>query len=238
MQMKMIAGGGGGGLTIEQPENNIVRGAYYALISALSGAQTMALCSYDEAYTIPTEKAALISLRTMQILVEEMGLCDTADPLGGSYYVEWLTNEMEQRIVAEMEKVDTEMGGIVRAVSEGAIQRAVAHQALQYEKGLQDGSIPKVGVNKYRIEEEARDVALHEYKPEQAEDAIRRTAQIRANRDQRAAAAALEKVREAAASGQNVMPAMMDAVRAYATLGEITAVLKQVFGVFREPVRL
>jgi methylmalonyl-CoA mutase N-terminal domain/subunit len=103
---------------------------------------------------------------------------------------------------------------------------------------LQDGSIPKVGVNKYRIEEEARDVALHEYKPEQAEDAIRRTAQIRANRDQRAAAAALEKVREAAASGQNVMPAMMDAVRAYATLGEITAVLKQVFGVFREPVRL
>jgi methylmalonyl-CoA mutase N-terminal domain/subunit len=238
MQMKMIAGGGGGGLTIEQPENNIVRGAYYALISALSGAQTMALCSYDEAYTIPTEKAALISLRTMQILVEEMGLCDTVDPLGGSYYIEWLTNEMEQRIVAEMKKVDTEMGGIVRAVSEGAIQRAVAHQALQYEKGLQDGSIPKVGVNKYRIEEEARDVALHEYKPEQAEDAIRRTNQIRANRDQGAAAAALDRVREAAAGGQNVMPAMMDAVRAYATLGEITAALKQVFGVFREPVRL
>ncbi|MEK9164587.1 MAG: acyl-CoA mutase large subunit family protein, partial [Chloroflexota bacterium] len=163
LQMKMIAGGGGGGLTVEQPENNIVRGAYYALISALSGAQTMALCSYDEAYTIPTEKAALISLRTMQILVEEMGLCDTADPLGGSYYVEWLTAEMERRIVEEMKRVDGEMGGIVRAVSDGVVQREVARQAWQFEKGIQDGTIPKVGVNRFRMEEEERDVALHEY---------------------------------------------------------------------------
>ncbi|MBI3762675.1 MAG: methylmalonyl-CoA mutase [Chloroflexi bacterium] len=240
MQMKMIAGGGGGGLTIEQPENNIVRGAYYALISALSGAQTMALCSYDEAYTIPTEKAALISLRTMQILVEEMGLCDTADPLGGSYYVESLTNEMEQRIVAEMKRVDTEMGGIVRAVSEGAVQREVAHQAWKTEQGIQDGSIPKVGINKYWMDasQEQRDVELHEYKSEQAEESIRRLSAVRASRYQPAATAALEKVRGAAANGQNVMPAMMDAVKAYATLGEITKTLKGVFGEFREPVRL
>jgi methylmalonyl-CoA mutase N-terminal domain/subunit len=238
MQMKMIAGGGGGGLTIEQPENNIVRGAYYALISALSGAQTMALCSYDEAYTIPTEKAALISLRTMQILVEEMGLCDTADPLGGSYYVEWLTNEMENRIAAEMKRVDEEMGGIVRAVSEGAVQREVAHQAWKTEQGFQDGSIPKVGVNKFRLEEEQRDVALHEYKSEQAEESIRRLNAVRASRDPQAVSAALEKVRQAATGGQNVMPAMMDAVRVYATLGEITKTLKQVFGEFREPIRL
>jgi methylmalonyl-CoA mutase N-terminal domain/subunit len=238
MQMKMIAGGGGGGLTIEQPENNIVRGAYYALISALSGAQTMALCSYDEAYTIPTEKAALISLRTMQILVEEMGLCDTADPLGGSYYVEWLTNEMEGRITAEMKRVDEEMGGIVRAVGEGAVQREVAHQAWKTEQGFQDGSIPKVGVNKFRMDEEQRDVALHEYRPEQAEESIRRLNAVRASRDLQAVSAALNKVREAAANSQNVMPAMMDAVRVYATLGEITKTLKQVFGEFREPVRL
>ena len=240
LQMKMIAGGGGGGLTVEQPENNIVRGAYYALISALSGAQTMALCSYDEAYTIPTEKAALISLRTMQILVEEMGLCDTADPLGGSYYVEWLTAEMERRIVEEMKRVDGEMGGIVRAVSEGAVQREVARQAWQFEKGIQDGTIPKVGVNRFRMDapQEQRDVALHEYKPEQAEDAVRRLHAARANRDANAVTAALEKVRDAAAGGQNVMPAMMDAVKAYATLGEITKTLKSVFGEFREPVRL
>lgn len=240
MQMKMIAGGGGGGLTIEQPENNIVRGAYYALISALSGAQTMALCSYDEAYTIPTEKAALISLRTMQILVEEMGLCDTVDPLGGSYYIEWLTTEMENRIAAEMKRVDSEMGGIVRAVSEGVIQREVAHQALKYEQGLQNGTISKVGVNRYRMNEEQREVTLHEYQPKQAEDAIRRTNEIRASRDGGAVAAALDKVREAAAQRHpnGVMPAMMEAVKAYATLGEITHTLKHVFGTFQEPVAL
>jgi len=238
MQMKMIAGGGGGGLTIEEPENNIVRGAYYALISALSGAQTMALCCFDEAYTIPTEKASLISLRTMQILAEEMGLCDTVDPLAGSYYVEWLTSEMEQRIAAEMRRVDDEMGGIVRAVSEGAVQREVAYQALKVEHGIQNGSIPKIGVNRYRLEDEQHDVQLHEYKPEQADESIRRTHEVRAGRDAQAVAAALEKVRGAAAGGQNVMPAMMEAVRAYATLGEITQALKQVFGVFREPVRL
>jgi hypothetical protein len=104
MWLRMIAGGGGGGLTLEQPENNIVRGAYYALIAALSGAQTMALCCYDEAYTIPSEYAQRISLRTMQLLVEEMGLADTVDPLGGSFYVETLTNRMRaemERIVAE-----------------------------------------------------------------------------------------------------------------------------------------
>ena len=144
MKMKMIAGGGGGGLTIEQPENNIVRGAYYAMLSALSGTQTMALCSYDEAYTIPTEKAALISLRTMQMLVEEMGVGDTVDPLAGSYYVESLTNEMEARIVREMQIVDEDWGGIVKAVSEGLVQREVAQQAFKHEQGIQTGLFPKL----------------------------------------------------------------------------------------------
>lgn len=238
MMMKMIAGGGGGGLTIEQPENNIVRGAYYALISALSGTQTMALCSYDEAYTIPTEKAALISLRTMQILIEEMGIGDTVDPLGGSYYVESLTSEIEARIVAEMKRVDEEWGGIVEAVSAGIIQGEVAQQAFRYEKGVQDGSIPKVGVNRYRMEEEKREVALHPYDPQQAGESIRRTAEVIASRDPNAVQAALRKVREAASSGQNTMPAMMEAVRAYATIGEITTALKEVFGEFLEQLRL
>jgi methylmalonyl-CoA mutase N-terminal domain/subunit len=243
MQMKMIAGGGGGGLTIEQPENNIVRGAYYALISALSGTQTMALCSYDEAYTIPTEKAALISLRTMQILVEEMGLCDTVDPLAGSYYVEALTDEIEARIASEMKRVDSEMGGIVRAVSEGAVQREVAHRAWQVEKGVQDGNIHKVGVNCYTDwlgdkDGYSADVELHEYKPQQAEESIRCLQQVRESRDAEAVARTLASVRQAAASDQNVMPAMMDAVRTYATLSEITSVLKEVFGEFKEPVRL
>jgi methylmalonyl-CoA mutase N-terminal domain/subunit len=234
----MIAGGGGGGLTIEQPENNIVRGAYYALISALSGTQTMALCSFDEAYTIPTEKAALVSLRTMQILAEELGLCDTVDPLAGSYYVEWLTNEMEKRISSEIRRVDEELGGIIRAVSEGAIQRAVAQQAWRHEHGLQDGSIPKVGVNRYRMEEEPQEVELHTYNPRQAEESVRRLEETRATRDPQAVGRALEAVRGSAASGANVMPSMMEAARSYASLGEITRVLREVFGEFQEPVSL
>jgi methylmalonyl-CoA mutase N-terminal domain/subunit len=236
MQMKMIAGGGGGGLTIEQPENNIVRSAYYALISALSGTQTMALCSYDEAYTIPTAKAALISLRTMQILVEELGLCDTVDPLAGSYYVEWLTNELEKRIVAEMKRVDDEWGGIVEAISEGHVQREVAYQAYVYEKGIQEGTIVKVGVNKYRLEEETRDVALHEYRSQAAEEQQARLAQVKTERDGAVVSQALESLRQAAAGTENVMPYVLEAVRAYATLGEMTQVLKEVFGEFREPV--
>ena len=235
MKLKMIAGGGGGGLTIEQPENNIVRGAYYALISALSGAQTMALCSYDEAYTIPTEKAALVSLRTMQILVEEMGLCDTVDPLGGSYYVESLTHEMESRIQDEIRRVDSDWGGILRAVREGTVQREVAHQALAYERGVQDGSIPKVGVNRYRMEEGPPAVELHPYRTEQAQASIRRTAEVVSSRDSQQASAALEQLRRVAAEGSNVMPTMMEAVSAHVTLGEITRVLKSVFGEFREP---
>ncbi|MBI4673438.1 MAG: methylmalonyl-CoA mutase [Chloroflexi bacterium] len=244
LQMKMIAGGGGGGLTIEEPENNIVRGAYYALISALSGAQTMALCCYDEAYTIPSEKASLISLRTMQILADEMGLCDTADPLAGSYYIEWLTNEMETRIVAEMKRVDDEMGGIVNAVSNGLVQAEVAKQALAYEQKIQRGEMVKVGVNKYRTKDGrvSQEVELHEYKPAATQEQLQRLAQVKAERDANAVNAALARVRDDALSGVeggrvNLMPAMLQAVRAYATVGEITNVLKQVFGEFKEPVR-
>ena len=238
MKMKMIAGGGGGGLTIEQPENNIVRGAYYALISALSGTQTMALCSYDEAYTIPTEKAALLSLRTMQILIEEMGVCDTVDPLAGSYYVESLTHEMEARIVAEMQRVDADWGGIVQAVEEGTVQAEIAHQALQYERELQNGMFRKVGVNAYHMEEDERDVALHPYHPQAAEESIRRTQEIKASREQRLVDEALIHLKEIVQNEQNTMPALMQAVKAYATLGEITQVFKEIYGVFDEPVRL
>ncbi len=239
LQMKMIAGGGGGGLTIEEPENNIVRGAYYALISALSGAQTMALCCYDEAYTIPSEKASLISLRTMQILADEMGLTDTVDPLAGSYYIEWLTNEMEARIAAEMKRVDAEMGGIVNAVSKGLVQAEVAKQALAYEQKIQSGEMIKVGVNKYRTEEGrvSQEVELHEYKPEATAEQLARLAQVKAERDAGAVDAALARVRADGQAGVNLMPAMMQAVRAYATVGEITGVLKSVFGEFQEPVR-
>ncbi len=237
MTLRMIAGGGGGGLTVQQPENNIVRGAYYALISALSGTQTMALCSYDEAYTIPSKKAALISLRTMQILADEMGLKDTVDPLGGSYYIEWLTDRMEKKIVEIMQKVE-DLGGMVKAVQEGHIQREVSHQAYLKEKKIQSGEIPKIGVNRYVMAEERAEIEMHPFNPNVFDEQKKKLERLKSERDNAGVEAALLGLKQAAQTAENVMPHMLEAVRKYATLGEITKVLKDVFGEFKEPVGL
>jgi len=236
MWLRMIAGGGGGGLTIEQPENNIVRGAYYALISALSGTQTMALCSFDEAYTIPSEQAARTSLRTMQILIEEMGLCDTVDPLAGSYYVETLTNQMEQRIRATMDELDV-AGGIVRAVAEGRIQSEVSAQAYERLKKLERGEIRKVGVNCYRIDEEEPQVEFHPFREEACTRQVGRLNDVRRRRDNAAVDAALRRVLDDAKAARNVMPAVISAVKAYATVGEITQRFVEAYGRYQEPIR-
>jgi len=235
--MRMIAGGGGGGLTIEEPENNIIRGAYYALVSALSGAQTMALCCYDEAYTIPSEKASRLSLRTMQILMEEIGLCDTVDPLGGSYYVETLTNQMEEKIRAVMEEVDGK-GGIVPAIAEGRIQAAVSRQAYENVKKLERGDVRKVGVNCYRaeVEEKEHPIELHAFREEDCRRQIERLERVRLKRDGDKVERAIEKLHEDAGAGSNVMPAVIEAVKAYATVGEITGRLVDVYGRYREPI--
>lgn len=237
MFLRMIAGGGGGGLTVQQPENNIVRGAYYALISALSGTQTMALCSYDEAYTIPSKKAALISLRTMQILADEMGLTDTVDPLGGSYYIEWLTKEIEQKIVEIMKQVE-DFGGMVKAVESGYIQSEVSRQAYIREKKIQSGEIPKIGVNKYVVDEETADVELHPFNPKVAEEQTSKLDEIKRTRKTSEVREALQSLKEAARSKDNVMPHILKSVKSYATLGEITRIFKDVFGEFKEPVGL
>ena len=236
MWMRMIAGGGGFGLTIEQPENNIVRGAYYALIAALSGAQTVALCCYDEAYTIPSEKAQRISLRTMQILIEEMGLCDTVDPLGGSYYIESLTDEMESKIREAMARVDAE-GGIVNAVAEGRVQDRVSRHAYDRELALENGEMRKVGVNCYRINEEDPDVEFHPTKPEDLNMQIESLSAIKDERDQRAVDKTLANLEQDARKGVNIMPAIMEAVQVYATVGEMTDALTGVYGQFIEPIR-
>ena len=237
MWMRMIAGGGGGGLTFEQPEVNIVRGAYYALISALAGAQTMALCCYDEAYTIPSEYAQRISLRTMQLLPEEMGLADTVDPLAGSYYVETLTNDMRRKMEEVMAEVDRQ-GGIVKLVAEGAIQSQVSAQAYRMQQDIESGTFPKVGVNRYRTEsEEEHEVKMHPYNEEDTRMQIESLNRVRAERDAARAKAALARVGADARAGANVMPAIMEAVKAYATVGEITQELAKVYGRYREPIR-
>jgi methylmalonyl-CoA mutase N-terminal domain/subunit len=235
--LRMIAGGGGGGLTFEQPEVNIVRGAYYALIAALGGAQTMALCCFDEAYTIPTEYAQRISLRTMQLLIEEMGLADTVDPLGGSWYVETLTNRMRQRMEEIMAEVDAQ-GGIVKLVAEGAIQARVSAQAYRMQRAIESGEFRKVGVNCYRTEQEDElEVQMHPYNEDDARRQVAALDGIRADRDGRCVTEALARVRGAAEQGINVMPAVVEAVKCYATVGEITRELVAVHGRYREAVR-
>jgi len=236
--MRMIAGGGGFGLTIEQPENNIMRGAYYALAAALGGAQTMALCCYDEAYTIPTPKAQRLSLRTMQMLIEEIGLADTVDPLGGSYYVETLTNQTEQKIIEAMEWVDAQ-GGIVKAVSDGVIQARVSEYAYRRQRALETGQLRKVGVNCYEdSDDEKPQVDLHGYDEVGAMQQIESVRKVRAERSNEAVERALRNLRADAEAGRNVMPALVEAVKVYATVGEMNGALVDVYGRFQEPTHL
>ncbi len=233
--LRGLFGGGGSGLTKAQPENNIIRGAYYALAAALSGAQTTALCSFDEAYTIPTPRAALLSLRTLEILMEEVGLRDTVDPLAGSYFIETLTKQMEEKILEEMEEVQKQ-GGMLQAVSSGAIQRKLAKQAYEFEKGLQRGEIVKVGVNKYISEdEEEPEVELHEYNEQWAEKQVRELKALRRSRDNRQVTRLLRQLERDAREGRNVMPTLVECCRAYATVGEMTGVFREVFGEWQEP---
>jgi methylmalonyl-CoA mutase N-terminal domain/subunit len=233
--LRGLFGGGGSGLTKAQPENNIMRGAFYALAAALSGAQTTALCSFDEAYTIPTPRAALLSLRTLELLMDEVGLRDTVDPLAGSYFIETLTKQMEARIIAEMEEV-RKIGGMRRAVAEGHIQRKVSRQAYEFEKGIQSGDYIKVGVNKYTEGvEDQPDVELHAYDEAWAEKQIAGLRELRRTRDNREVSRRLKQLEQVTCEGRNVMPCLVDCCRAYATVGEMAGVLRQVFGEWEEP---
>jgi methylmalonyl-CoA mutase, N-terminal domain len=233
MYLRGLFGGGGYGLTKAQPENNIMRGAYYGLAAALAGAQTTALCSYDEAYTIPTPHSAIISLRTLQLLMDEIGLRDTVDPLAGSYFIETITKEMEQKIEEEMEKVE-KAGGIVHGVATGYIQRMVARQAYEFEKGMQTGELKKVGVNLY-TEGESMDVELHEYNRKSADEQIKALRRVRRQRNNREVKKTLADLSTAIKAHKNVMPYLVDCCKAYATVGEMAGVFRQEFGEFDEP---
>ena len=233
--LRGLFGGGGSGLTKDQPENNIMRGAFYALGAALSGAQTTALCSFDEAYTIPTPRAALLSLRTLELLMDEVGLRDTVDPLAGSYFIETLTKEMENKILEEMAQIQ-ETGGMVHAVATGFIQRKVARQAYEYEKGVQNGDYIKVGLNKYVDEaEDQTDVELHEYNEQWVEQQLAGLKELRRARDNREVTRTLKELEKGTRAGKNVMPLLVDCCRAYATVGEMAGIFRDLFGEWEEP---
>ncbi len=231
--LRGLFAGGGSGLTKAEPENNIIRGAYYALAAALSGAQTTALCSFDEAYTIPTPRSALLSLRTCQILMEEVGMRDTVDPLAGSYFIETLTKQMEEKIRDEMADIDAR-GGMLACVKDGYVQRKVARQAFEFEAALERGELVKVGVNKYATEEQ-HEVELHEYDESWADEKLADLREVRRTRDSGAVTRSLRALEQAARQGKNVMPFLVECCRAYATVGEMSDVFREVYGEFEEP---
>lgn len=229
MQLKFSTGGMGGGMTEQQPLNNIARIAFYALAAALAGSQSMNLPCFDEAYAIPTDEAIRTSLRIQQIIGYEIGVPDVADPLGGSYYVEALTDSFEKEIVAEMERIES-LGGILRCVEDGTIQRQLANQAYEVQKKFESGALIKVGVNRFRIDEEDRELEVFEMDPKTLSKQVGRLKQVKAERNNAGVTSALKALKSAAIEKKNLMPPILDAVKAYATVGEMVNTLKEVYG--------
>jgi methylmalonyl-CoA mutase, N-terminal domain len=227
---------GGSTLTAQQPEVNVVRVAYQALSAVLGGTQSLHTNSKDEALALPTEESARVALRTQQVIAYETGVTDTIDPLAGSYYVESLTDELEKKSWEYIEKID-QLGGAVAAVEQGFMQREIQQSAFNYQEDIENQRRIVVGVNKFSIEE-APHTGLLRVDPNIADKQISRLQEVRASRDDQAVSQALSLLKRAAAGTENVMPFILDAVREYATLGEICLVLRQVYGEYKAAATL
>lgn len=230
-RFRLHAATSGRPLTAQQPLNNISRITLQALAQILGGCEQTRTASFDEALGIPTELAARTSIRINQIIAHETGVPHTVDPLGGSYYVEWLTKEFERRIYETIEKTDA-LGGAVAAAKTGWFQRQLANGAYREQCRVESGEQVVVGVNAFKVDEPPPS-QVFKVDPEAAERQIAKVQALRANRDQRAADAALARLREDCASGANVMPATLGAVKAFATIGEIGQVWREVFGEYQ-----
>jgi methylmalonyl-CoA mutase N-terminal domain/subunit len=220
-------------LTEQQPLNNIVRVTLQALAAVLGGCQSLHTNSFDEALALPSEQAVQVALRTQQIIAEESGVADTVDPLGGSYYIECLTNEIEKKATAYINEID-KMGGALKAIEKGYIQREIATAAYNHQRAVESGEQVVVGVNKF--------VTRDEYLPETLEigveveqKQVEGLKRLRQERDNRRVKEALNKVSSVAGRDENIMPVLIEAVKAYATLGEMSDALRDVFGEYREP---
>ncbi|HLL15343.1 MAG TPA: methylmalonyl-CoA mutase family protein [Pyrinomonadaceae bacterium] len=234
LQLRFHTQTAGVSLTVQQPLNNIVRVAIQALAGVLGGTQSLHTDAYDEALALPTDRAALIALRTQQIIAEETGVVNTVDPLGGSYFLESLTKKMEDGALDYFAKIDA-MGGMVSAVEKGFPQREIQESAYQYQKAVERGEQTIVGVNKYQMEDEGSKIDILVIDESVREHQIARLDEARTRRDGGAVANALEKLKRAAQAGDNTMPATIEAVRAYSTLGEICDALRDVYGLYEEP---
>jgi methylmalonyl-CoA mutase, N-terminal domain len=221
---------GGSTLTAQQPENNIVRVAVQALSAVCGGAQSIHTNGFDEALALPSERSAHLALRTQQLLANEAGGTDTADPLGGSYFIEALTEELEVGAWELIERID-ELGGAVAAIEQGFIQEEVEQAAFRWQQEVEGGERVIVGVNRF-MEGDEEPIELHRLDPEAERRQLERTARVRTERNAQEADAALATVREAARSDVNLLVPMREALRARSTVGEICNVLREEFGMY------
>jgi len=221
-------------LTAQQPENNIIRTAYEALSAVLGGTQSLHTNSMDETWALPTEKAVLIALRTQQILAYETGVANTVDPLGGSYYVEALTNKLERSAYEYFDKIE-KLGGMIKAIEAGFPQREIADAAYRYQKAVEKKERTVVGVNDYLIEGERLEIPILKIDERVEHEQKERLAKLRKKRDNNRVKKCLQDLKGAAQGKDNLMPYILEATLAYATLGEIVGTLKEVFGTYKEP---
>ena len=223
-------------LTAQQPENNVVRVAIQALAAVLGGTQSLHTNSLDEALALPSEHAVTIALRTQQIIAEESGVANTLDPLGGSFFVEAMTDRIEQQAYDYFRRVE-DMGGVIPAIEKGFFQSEIADAAYRYQREIDQGVRKIVGVNTY-AEKKPLAIPILEMDPKGYERQVNRLEELRRTRDNGRVGQALDRLRIAAEGTENTMPHLMEAVHAYATLGEIIQVMKEVFGVYEEPTMI
>jgi len=231
--MRMHVQTSGCTLTAQQPLNNITRTTIQALSAVLGGTQSLHTNSFDEALALPSEAAVRVALRTQQIIARESGATDTIDPLAGSYYLEALTNEMENRTFEYIRKVD-DMGGAIVAIEKGFFQKEIADSAYKYQKEVDEMKRTIVGVNDYKIEKEEIPIELLRVDPKVEKEQITGFHKMKRERNKKRVEETLDKLRHAAQKDENLMPTMIDAVKAYATIGEINDVLRQVYGEYKE----
>jgi len=231
MRMRFHTQTGGSTLTAQQPDNNIIRVTLQALAAVLGGTQSLHTNSKDEALALPTEESVRIALRTQQIIAHESGVADTVDPLAGSYYVEKLTDQIEKEALEYIKKID-DLGGAVKAIEHGYIQQEIADSAYKYQMGVESGENIVVGVNKFSAEEQPPKNLLR-IDDEVETRQIERLNMVKEQRDNQAVEKALEELKKAAQGTENLMPYILTAVKEYATLGEISDVLRDVFGEYK-----
>jgi methylmalonyl-CoA mutase N-terminal domain/subunit len=230
LALRFHAQTGGSTLTAQQPENNIVRVAIQALSAICGGTQSLHTNGFDEALALPTERSARIALRTQQILANEAGGTDTADPLGGSYFIENLTDELEERALELIAQVD-ERGGAVAAIEQGFVQDEIEQSAYRYQQDVESGERVIVGVNRF-AEDDVEEPELLRIDPDAERRQLERTARVRAERNAEAAAASLEEVRRVARGEANLLPPLREALRVRCTIGEICNVLREEWGMY------